>query len=117
SPDPIDTATVRAVAQRAEALGFSDLWVTENTLDHVFCFDPVVVLTYAAAVTTTIRLGASVVVLAIHHPALVAHQWASLDYVSGGRAILGVGLGRDHHYAQFEVTRERRVQRFREGVA
>ena len=52
SPDPIDTATVRAVAQRAEALGFRDLWVTENTLDHVTCFDPVVVLTYAAAVTS-----------------------------------------------------------------
>jgi hypothetical protein len=45
SPDPIDIATVREVAQRAEALGFRDLWVTENTLDHVTCFDPVVVLT------------------------------------------------------------------------
>jgi probable F420-dependent oxidoreductase len=116
SPERIDIGTVRRVAQRAEALGFRDLWVTENTLDHVFCFDPVVVLTYAAAVTTRIRLGASVVVLPIHHPALVAHQWASLDHVSGGRAILGVGLGRDHHYAQFEVPRERRVRRFREEV-
>jgi probable F420-dependent oxidoreductase len=116
SPEPIDIAAVRRVAQRAEVLGFRDLWVTENTLDHVFCFDPVVVLTYAAAVTTTIRLGASVVVLPIHHPVLVAHQWATLDYVSGGRAILGVGLGRDHHYAQFEVPRERRVRRFREEV-
>ena len=56
SPEPIDVTVVRRVAQRAEALGFRDLWVTENTLDHVFCFDPVVVLTYAAAVTTTIRL-------------------------------------------------------------
>jgi probable F420-dependent oxidoreductase len=117
SPEPIDVAAVRRVAQRAEALGFRDLWVTENTLDHVFCFDPVVVLTYAAAVTTTIRLGASVVVLPVHNPIHVAHQWASLDYVSGGRAVLGVGLGRDHHYAQFQMTRERRVQRFREGVA
>ena len=117
SPEPIDMATVRRVAQRAEVLGFRDLWVTENTLDHVFCFDPVVVLTYAAAVTTTIGLGASVVVLPVHNPIHVAHQWANLDYVSGGRAILGVGLGRDHHYAQFQMTRERRVQRFREGVA
>ena len=49
-PEPVDMAAVRRVAQRAEALG-CDLWVTENTLDHVFCFDPVVVLTYAAAVT------------------------------------------------------------------
>jgi probable F420-dependent oxidoreductase len=92
------------------------LWVTENTLDHVCCFDPVVVLTYAAAITTTIRLGVSVVVLPVHNPIHVAHQWASLDYVSNGRAILGVGLGRDHHYEQFQTTRDGRVRRFREGV-
>jgi probable F420-dependent oxidoreductase len=108
--------TVRRVAQRAETLGFRDLWVTENTLDHVFCFDPVVVLTYAAAVTSTIRLGASVVVLPVHNPIHVAHQWASLDYVSNGRAILGLGLGRDHHYEQFQTPRDGRVRRFREGV-
>jgi probable F420-dependent oxidoreductase len=116
SPDPIDMAAVRRVAQRAEALGFRDLWVTENTLDHVFCFDPVVVLTYAAAITTTVRLGVSVVVLPVHNPVHVAHQWASLDYVSNGRAILGVGLGRDHHYQQFQMPRDGRVRRFREGV-
>jgi probable F420-dependent oxidoreductase len=80
------------------------------------CFDPVVVLTYAAAETSTIRVGASVVVLAVHHPAMVAHKWATLDYVSGGRAILGVGLGRDHHYRQFEVPEEGKVARFREEV-
>jgi probable F420-dependent oxidoreductase len=116
SPDPIDMAAVRRVALRAEALGFRDLWVTENTLDHVFCFDPVVVLTYAAAITTTVRLGVSVVVLPVHNPVHVAHQWASLDYVSNGRAILGVGLGRDHHYEQFQMPRDGRVRRFREGV-
>ena len=44
SPDPIDVQAIRAVAQRAEALGFRDLWVTENTLDHVTCLDPVVAL-------------------------------------------------------------------------
>jgi probable F420-dependent oxidoreductase len=116
SPDAIDMRAVNTVARRAEALGFHDLWVTENTLDHVMCFDPVVVLTYAAAVTSRIRLGASVVVLAIHSPLLVAHQWATLDYVSHGRAILGVGLGREHHYRQFEVPEEGRVRRFREEV-
>jgi probable F420-dependent oxidoreductase len=117
SPDPIDMAAVRQVAQRADALGFHDLWVTENTLDHVFCFDPVVVLTYAAAVTTRVRLGAAVVVLPIHSPPMLAHQWACLDYVSNGRAILGIGLGREHHYRQFEIPTARRVGRFREGVA
>jgi len=116
SPDALDTVAVRAVAQRAEALGFQDLWVTENTLDHVMCLDPVVVLTYAAAVTSRIRLGASVVVLAVHSPMMVAHQWATLDYLSRGRAILGVGLGREHHYREFAVPEEGRVRRFREAV-
>ena len=116
SPDAIGMSDVLTVARRAEALGFRDLWVTENTLDHVMCLDPVVVLTYAAAVTSRIRLGASVVVLAIHSPLTVAHQWATLDYVSNGRAILGVGLGREHHYRQFEVPEEARVRRFREEV-
>ena len=116
SPDAIDMSVVRRVAQRAEALGFRDLWVTENTLDHVFCFDPMVILTYAAAITTTIRVGVSVAVLPIHNPILVAHQVATMDYASNGRAILGLGLGRDHHYTQFQVPRERRVRRFLEGV-
>ena len=116
SPDPIDVRVVRTVAQRAETLGFSDLWVTENTLDHVTSFDPISVLTYAAAVTSRIRLGASVVVLAIHSPINVAHGWATLDVLSGGRAVLGVGLGRDHHYRQFEVPEAGRVSRFREEV-
>ena len=116
SPDPIEVAAVRHVAQRADALGFRELWVTENTLDHVFCLDSVVALTYAAAVTTTIRLGVSVMVLPLHHPVHVAHQMATLDYLSNGRAILGAGLGRDSHYAEFQIPRERRVLRFQECV-
>jgi alkanesulfonate monooxygenase SsuD/methylene tetrahydromethanopterin reductase-like flavin-dependent oxidoreductase (luciferase family) len=106
-----DVTAVRTVAQRAEALGFRDLWVTENTLDHVTSFDPIGVLTYAAA-----GLGASVVVLAIHSPMTMAHQWATLDRLSGGRAILGVGLGREHHYQQFSVPQTGRVRRLREEV-
>ena len=116
SPEPIEMATVRRVAERAEALGFSDLWVTENTLDYVFSFDPALILTYAAAVTTRIRLGVAVVVLPVHNPSHIAHQFATLDYVSGGRAILGLGLGREHNYAEFQVPTEHRVRRFREGV-
>jgi probable F420-dependent oxidoreductase len=114
--EPIDMAAVARVAQRSEALGFSDLWVTENTLDRNFSFDPAVILAYAAALTRRIRLGVAVVVLPVHHPAHVAHRFATLDYVSGGRAILGLGLGREHHYAQFQIPTQRRVRRFREGV-
>ena len=116
SPDPLDMATVRQVAQRAEALGFRDLWVTSNALDHVFSFDALGVLTFAAAVTTRIRVGVSVLVLPVQNPIHVAHQVATLDNLSQGRAILGVGLGREHHYEQFQVPTERRVRRFREGV-
>jgi probable F420-dependent oxidoreductase len=115
SPDRLDPPTVSRVAQRAEALGFRDLWVTENTLDHVFSFDPMVVLTYAAAITQRIRLGVAVVVLPLRSAIHVAHAVASLDYLSGGRAILGVGLG-GHHYAAFNVPTERRAQRFVEQV-
>ena len=107
---------VREVAQRADALGFRDLWVTDNALDHVFSFDSLTILTYAAAVTTRIRVGVSVIVLPVQHPAHVAHRVATLDYVSQGRAILGVGIGREHHYEEFEVPRAQRVRRFREGV-
>jgi alkanesulfonate monooxygenase SsuD/methylene tetrahydromethanopterin reductase-like flavin-dependent oxidoreductase (luciferase family) len=116
SPDPIDVAAVRHVAERADALGFRDLWVTENTLDHAFCFDSMLALTYAAAITTRIRLGVSVIVLPMQHPIHVAHQIATLDYLSNGRAIFGAGLGKEAHYAQFQVPLEHRVRRFRESV-
>ncbi len=116
SPDPIDMTAVREVARRAEALGFRDLWVTENAVDHVYSLDPAVVLTYAAALTTKIRLGVAVSVLPVRNPIHVAHQMATLDYVSNGRAILGVGLGRDHHYTEFQIPTERRVRRFKEGI-
>ena len=116
SPDPIEVAVVRQVAQRAEALGFRDLWVTNNTLDHASCLDSFTILTYAAAITTTIRVGVSVLVLPVYHPVHVAHQVATLDYLSGGRAILGVGLGRPQHYAEFHIPQERRVRRFMEAV-
>jgi len=116
SPDRIDMATVRRVAERAEALGFSDLWVTENTLDHAFSFDPARILTYAAAVTNRIRLGVAVVVLPVHNPSHVAARFATLDYVSNGRAILAVGIGSEHHYKEFQLSMERRVRRFREGI-
>lgn len=116
SPDRIGMDAVRTVATRAEALGFRDLWVTENTLDHVTSFDPVVILTYAAALTSRIGLGASVLVLPVHDPRMVAHQWASLDAVSNGRAIMGVGIGRPFHFVEFEVPQDGRVARFREQV-
>ena len=116
SANPIPPAEVRQVAQRAEELGFQDLWVTNNTIDDAGCFDSLTLLTYAAAVTTTIRLGVSMLVLPTYHPVHVAHQVATLDYLSAGRAILGVGLGRAEDYELFQVPAARRITRFTESV-
>jgi len=116
SADPIPVAAVRDVAQRAEELGFQDLWVTNNTIDEAECFDSLTVLAYAAAVTTTIRLGVSMLVLPTYHPVHVAQQLATLDRLSEGRAILGVGLGRAEEYDLFQVPLARRVTRFNESV-
>jgi probable F420-dependent oxidoreductase len=116
SLDTIDMTIVDTVAKRSEALGFSDLWVTENTLDHAFCFDPGVILAYAAAITERVRLGVAVCVLPLHHPAHVASQMASLDHVSRGRAILGIGIGREPHYAEFQIPMDKRVRRYREQI-
>src|SRR5215210_8262669 len=103
SPDPLGEPEVRQVAQRAEELGFGDLWVTHNSLDHAGCFNALTVLTYAAALTTTIRLGVSVLVLPVYHPVHLAHQAATMDHLSRGRVIVGVGLGRDHDYPPFQI--------------
>jgi probable F420-dependent oxidoreductase len=116
SPDPIPATVVRAVAERADELGFQDLWVTNNTVDIIGNFDSLTVLTYAAAVTTRIRLGVSVLVLPTYHPVHVAHAAATLDQLSGGRTTLGVGLGRAEEYALFQVPVERRVRRFTESI-
>jgi alkanesulfonate monooxygenase SsuD/methylene tetrahydromethanopterin reductase-like flavin-dependent oxidoreductase (luciferase family) len=116
SPDPIDMQAMRETAQVAEAAGFSDLWVTDNSLDHVYSLDAIVALTYTAAVTTSIRVGVSVVVSPLVSPIHLAHQVTSLDVVSGGRAIIGVGIGRTDHYEEYQVPSERRVRRFLEGI-
>ena len=114
--DPLRLSDIRDVARRAEALGFSDLWVTENTLDNSYSIDPMVVLTYAAALTNRVGLGVAVIVLPVHHAIHVAHQAMSLDFVSNGRAILGVALGREEDYHDFQVPTERRVRRFKEQI-
>jgi len=115
---PVDMGQVRTVAQRAEALGFRDLWTTENTIGKNNSLEPSVLLSYVAAVTTTIRIGVSVVVFPLHSPIHIARRYGSLDQVSGGRLTLGLGIGRGsaEQYAAFGLPFERRVARFTEGV-
>lgn len=116
SAEPIAPEVVGEVARRAEDLGFQDLWVTNNTIDQAESLDAVIALTFAAAMTRTVGLGVSVLVLPLFHPVQVAHQIATLDRLSHGRAILGVGLGKAHDYPTFGVPTDGRVRRLLESV-
>ncbi len=97
-----DVQSIIRLAARAEALGYDSVWAS----DHVFnvsyvyerigdrpYYDPLTILSYVAAVTTRIGLGTSVLVLPYHHPMRLAKAAATLDVLSGGRVILGVGVG------------------------
>ena len=91
---------VRRAAQAGEALGYSDVWVSDHIIHPAaqdypspFLFDPFVTLTWAAASTSAIGLGTSVVVLPQYHPLWLANTTSSLDAMSGGRLKLGVGVG------------------------
>ncbi len=83
----------RALAQRGEALGFDSLWTT----DHISFVNPIleglVALAALAGATERVALGVGVLLLPLRHPSLVAKQVASIDYLSGGRTILGIGVG------------------------
>jgi probable F420-dependent oxidoreductase len=89
-PDP---GRFRAVAELAEELGYDSLWAGEHLSFHNPILDLGVALAAFAAVTERILLGAGVVLLPLRHPALVAKQAGSLDWLSGGRLLLGVGVG------------------------
>lgn len=89
-PDP---GRFRVVAELAEELGYDTIWAGEHLSFHNPILDIGVALSTFAAVTNRIGLGAGVVLLPLRHPSLVAKWAGSLDYVSGGRLLLGVGVG------------------------
>ena len=91
-------AMVQEIARRAEAAGWDGLF----TWDHVVvswtgepAYDPWVLLAGAAGVTERIRLGTNVTPVPRRRPHVLANQVATLDELSGGRAVLGVGIGGD----------------------
>jgi len=84
------------VARAAEEAGFDSLWAGDHISFHEPLLDQTVALSVFAAHTDRIALGAGVVILPLRAPALVARTFASLDYLSGGRTILGVGVGGEH---------------------
>jgi probable F420-dependent oxidoreductase len=88
-----DRGFFAAVAEAAEELGYDSIWAGEHLSFHNPILDPTVALSTFAARTERIAIGAGVVLLPLRHPSLVAKAFASLDWISGGRVILGVGAG------------------------
>ncbi len=88
-----DSDTTKRQAQRAEALGFDSLWVGDHVAFHVPIAESLTTLAFAAGATERIALGTAVYLLALRHPTHAAKITATLDRLSGGRLVLGVGLG------------------------
>jgi probable F420-dependent oxidoreductase len=103
---------VKTVAQRAEALGYNSLWTVERLLWPVnpqspypptpdgslpeaykYCLDPLDTLTFAAAHTSTIKLGTSVLDIPYYNPVMLARRLTTIDVLSKGRLRVGFGVG------------------------
>ncbi len=104
-------ANITRLAEEAENLGYSAVWTYERLLyptepvsqggrppgplDEIYkvAYDPLETLSYVAARTHTVRLGTSVVDALFHSPVTLAQRYATLDRMSGGRVIAGLGQG------------------------
>ena len=82
-----------ALAAEAEALGFDSLWAGDHIAFPAPILDPLQLLACCASHTQRVRLGTCVFLLPLRHPTVVAKMVASLDYISGGRVVFGVGVG------------------------
>jgi probable F420-dependent oxidoreductase len=108
---------MRRFLERAEALGFESAWVVEQVLGATPSLEPVELLSWAAALTSRIRLGTAVLLTPLRSPVHLAKSLATLDQLSGGRLDVGIGLGGNPKiYPAFGISAERRVARFNEGL-
>lgn len=112
-----DAGTFAALVDALEDLRFDSLWLSERATGPTL--DPLVALAVAAGRTLRLKLGTSVQVLPGRNPVLLAKEWATLDVLSGGRALPAFGLGVVDPVEQqaFGVAREERASRFDEGLA
>ena len=97
-----DPRQVLAMGPLAEALGYDSVWVMDHVLNTGYIrerlggkpyYHPLATLSHLAATTKRVGLGTSVLVLPYHNPVELAKYAATLDQMSGGRVILGVGAG------------------------
>ncbi|HET7341543.1 MAG TPA: LLM class flavin-dependent oxidoreductase [Methylomirabilota bacterium] len=115
--EPVDTQRIRRFLARAETLGFDSAWVVEQVLGSASSLEPVELLAYAAAITDRLRLGAAVLLTALRDPVHVAKSVATLDQLSHGRLVVGVGLGGNPRiYPAYGLRADRRAARFAEGL-
>ena len=97
--------TAAAIAKAAEQADFESLWIGEHVIlpdpqvppspvapDHPM-LDPLIALSFVAANTTKIRLGTGIIILPQRNPVVLAKELASLDVLSNGRLIFGIGIG------------------------
>jgi probable F420-dependent oxidoreductase len=93
--------SIRKAAIEAEQQGYDDIWVSDHLAvpadapypPTAYIYEPLVSLTWAAAATTKIGLGTSVLVLPLRHPLVLAKMLATLDLLSGGRLTVGAAVG------------------------
>lgn len=113
---PIDLSLVRTFVQRAEALDFESLWVQETIVSDFAILEPVGLLNYVAALTSKARLGTSVLLTVLRNPVQLAKSLSSLDHLSRGRLIFGLGIGGHVPESIFGYSAELRARRFVEGL-
>src|ERR1700692_1496582 len=115
-----EAAPLLALAARAEALGFDSVWVGDSLLARPR-HEPLTLLAGVAGRVPRVALGTAVLLPALRNPVVLAHLVATLDQVSEGRLILGVGIARDvpnirAEFAACGVPFEKRVGRMMEGL-
>ena len=117
SVHPTDVEAVRRFIQEAENLNYHSIWVGDHVYYRVDVVDPLVLLTWAAAQTSRVRLGTAVMLTAYRNPVLLAKTAASIDYLSNGRLTLGISIGgTEAEYKSLGVAMNERVAHLRENV-
>src|SRR5262245_17444391 len=113
-----DLATLMDNVRRVERLGFDAIWSGDHIIMHSPILDVMTVLASFAAITERVHIGTAVYLLPLRHPVATAKQVASLDALSGGRFIFGVGVGGEiaREFAAVGVPVSERGRRTDEGL-